>query len=60
MQIGETDLPIEVSILLIIFILSIVFNIFLFIRGHQSYSIKYEIMLNDRNFRRHPWLADIV
>lgn len=41
MQIGETELPIEVAILLIIFILSIIFNIFLFIRGHHSYSVKY-------------------
>jgi hypothetical protein len=60
MQIGETDLPLEAGILLIIFLLSIIFNIFLFIRGHQSYSIKYEIMLNDKNFRRHQFLTDFV
>ena len=60
MQIGETELPIEVAILLIVFILSIIFNIFLFIRGHHSYSVKYQIMLKDKNFRRHQFLTDFV
>ena len=57
MYIGDTDYNLAVFIVLIFLVLSIIANIFLFLRGHHSYSVKYELYLNSPYFREHPWLC---
>lgn len=60
MLVGDTELPIEIAILFLTLLLSLGFNLFLFTRGHQSYSIKYELMLSHKIFRTHQLLTGLI
>ena len=52
--------PVSVTVLFVVMVLSLGFNIFLFSRGHQSYSVKYELMLSRRTFRINQCLCGLV
>lgn len=49
-----------IVVVLGLLVLSVIFNIFLFSRGHQSYSIKYELFMKDQFFRQHPIFCNAV
>lgn len=51
MYIGDTEYNVGVVIVIILLLISLAANIFLFLRGHQSYSIKYDLYLNYQFFR---------
>jgi hypothetical protein len=60
MDVGGTNFPIAIGVLFGIMLLSVIFNIFLYTRGHHSYSIKYELMRERKIFRTNQFLCNAV
>jgi hypothetical protein len=60
MQATAASYNLSVIILFILLLLSLLFNIYLFNRGHESYSIKYHLLFTSAFFRKHPLLTTVV
>lgn len=60
MYIGDTDYNLSVAIVTFLLLISIIANILLFMRGHNSYSVKYQLYLNSQFFREHPLLCETI
>jgi hypothetical protein len=60
MQVESVSYGAAVVVLFALLLVSLLCNIFLFNRGHESYSIKYELFFKSSFFRRHPTFCSAV